>query len=329
MKRAFAISTVLAGALIMSAQAQPAEAQTTLKFAWQLPLTNYASKGAQQLAQCIGEKSNGAIKVESYPAGQLYRARQLYEAARNGAVEMAMFSVGSFATTDPLADIVYLPFVVSSQQRMTALLHGELGKKLDEIAGKVNLKILAYFAGSGGQFGTKSRALRTPDDFKGLKIRVPGSIPAEVVKSFGGVPTTVDPAEVYLALQRGTIDGTNFPLTSFYDRKLYEVLGYLTLANVSFDSDTVVIGEAAFSKVSEAGRKAIQDCAAASEKWVREEESRLNKQYVQLLREKGMQVIELSPQERLVWRKAADNIVQDFEKKHGAAAKELVDVMQK
>src|SRR5690606_12597852 len=111
MRKAFAISTFLAGALALGVQAQPAQAQTVLKFAWQLPLTNYASKGASQLAQCIGEKSNGAIKVETYPAGQLYRARQLYEAARNGAIDMAMFAVGSFATTDPMADIVYLPFV--------------------------------------------------------------------------------------------------------------------------------------------------------------------------------------------------------------------------
>ena len=73
--------------------------------------------------------------------------------------------------------------------------------------------------------------------FQGLKIGVPGAVAAEVVKSFGGVPTTVDASEVYLALQRGTVDGTNFPLTSFYDRKLYETDRYLTLTNVSFDPD--------------------------------------------------------------------------------------------
>ena len=66
---------------------------------------------------------------------------------------------------------------------MFQVLHGDLGKFVDGIAGKANLRVLAYFAGSGGQFGSKGRALRKPEDFKGLKIRVPGAVAAEVVKA--------------------------------------------------------------------------------------------------------------------------------------------------
>lgn len=323
------LSLAFATALVSGMPVAPASAQQTLKFAWQLPLTNYASKGAEAAAKCIEQKSGGSIKVETYPAGQLYRARQLYEAARNGAVDVAMFAVGSFATTDPIADIIYMPFLVSSQDRMFQLLHGDLGKALDSLAAKANLRILGYYAGSGGQFGSKDRALRKPDDFKGLKIRVPGAVPAEIVKSFGGVPTTVDASEVYLALQRGTVDGTNFPLTSFYDRKLYETLGHLTLANVSFDPDVVVINEASWSRLPEAGRAAVSACIAETEAAVRREEEKLRKEYIGLLREKGMQVIELTPDERKQWAAAADSIVQGFVAKHGDAAKTLVEAMRK
>jgi tripartite ATP-independent transporter DctP family solute receptor len=323
------ISFVLGAALISVGPVAPASAQQTLKFAWQLPLTNYASKGAEQAARCIEQKSGGSIKVETYPAGQLYRARQLYEAARNGAVDMAMFAVGSFATTDPIADIIYMPFVVPSQDRMFQLLHGDLGKALDAIASKANLRILGYYAGSGGQFGSKDRALRKPEDFRGLKIRVPGAVPAEIVRSFGGVPTTVDASEVYLALQRGTVDGTNFPLTSFYDRKLYETLGHLTLANVSFDPDTVVINEASWSRLPETGRTAVADCIAEAEASVRKEEDKLRTEYVDLLRGKGMQIVELTPDERKQWAMAADSIVQGFVTKHGDNAKILVEAMRK
>ena len=127
---------------------------------------------------------------------------------------------------------------------------------------------------------------------------MPGAVAAEVVKSFGGVPTTVDAAEVYLALQRGTVDGTNFPLTSFYDRKLYETIDRLTLANVSFDPDTVVVSEKAWASLAAAGRERRKTCAADGEEWVRKEERRLSAEYVGLLRDKGMQVIELTPEER-------------------------------
>jgi tripartite ATP-independent transporter DctP family solute receptor len=296
-----------------------------LKFAWQLPLTNYASKGAERLAQCIQEKSSGAIKVETFPAGQLYRARQLYEASRTGAVDIAMFALGSFATTDPMVDMVYLPFLVPNQQRMFDALHSELGTFVDRVADKANVRVLAYFAGSGGQFGSKPRALRAPENFKGLKIRVPGAIAAEVVKALGGVPATVDASEVYLALQRGTVDGTNFPLTSFYDRKLYETIGYLTIANVSFDPDVVVIGSKAWSRLTPDQQTLVKACAADGEKWVRGEEQRLSADYISLLKDKGMTLIQLTAEERAAFAVAVGGIVRDFVEKHGAVARKLVD----
>ena len=329
MRKISATYLSLAAAAILSASiSSPTHAQTTtLKFAWQLPLTNYASRGADRLAKCIQDKAS-TIKVETYPAGQLYRARQLYEAARNGAVDMAMFALGSFATTDPIIEVVYLPFLVPSQDKMFSELHGELGKTVDAVAAKANLKVLGYFAGSGGQFGTKDKALRTPEDFKGLKIRVPGKVPAEVVKSFDGVPTTIAASEVYLALQRGTVDGTNFPLTSFYDRKLYESVKHLLLANVSFDPDVVVINEKSWSGLSADQQKAVSECSAENEKWVRGEEQRIRADYIAKLKEKGVEVIELSPETRQSFGKAASAIVDDFVAKHGDAARKLVQGMQ-
>ena len=278
MTNEIAIRLVLAaatGLALVANSPQTAFAQTVLKFAWQLPLTNYASKGSERVAQCIQEKSSGAVKVETFPAGQLYRARQLYEASRTGAVDIAMFALGSFATTDPMVDMVYCrswrPPIA-----MFEALHGELGAFVDQVAGKANVRVLAYFAGSGGQFGNRTRALRKPDDFKGLKIRVPGAIAAEVVKAFGGVPATVDASEVYLALQRGTVDGTNFPLTSFYDRKLYETVGHLTIANVSFDPDVVVISSRTWSRLTPDQQAMLKVCASDGEQWVRGEEQRLS-----------------------------------------------------
>jgi C4-dicarboxylate-binding protein DctP len=317
-----------AAAFVTALASMPAAAQSTLKFAWQLPLTNYGSKGADNMAKCIEAKGAG-LKIETYPAGQLYKANQLYEASRTGAIELAMLTLGSMATTDPTADVIYLPFMLANQEQMFRALKGDIGKHFDGIAKKAGVKVLAYFAGSGGQFGTKEKALRTTEDWKGQKIRVPGAVPAEVVKSLGGVPTTIAATEVYLALQRGTVDGTNFPLTSFYDRKLYEVTKHLTLADVSLDPDVVVVNERAWGRLDKKGQDAITTCAAEAEKNVRAEEAKLRQEYIALLREKGMQVIELSPEQRAQWRKATESIVQQFVDKNGPEAKKLVDSLRK
>jgi tripartite ATP-independent transporter DctP family solute receptor len=310
------------------AASSPALAQSMLKFSWQLPLTNYASKGADGMAKCIEAKAGG-LKIETYPAGQLFKANQLYEASRNGSTEMAMLTLGSLATTDPTADVIYLPFMLANQDQMFRALKGDIGKHFDAIAKKAGIRVLAYFAGSGGQFGTKEKALRTTEDWKGQKIRVPGAVPAEVVKSMGGVPATIAATEVYMALQTGTVDGTNFPLTSFYDRKLYEVTKFLTLADVSLDPDVVVINERTWSRLDKTRQDAITGCAAEAEKDVRAAEAKLRQEYIALLREKGMQVIELSPEQRAAWRKATESIVQQFVAKNGPEAQKLVDSLRK
>ena len=96
-KNRLAAAALAAGLAVVAA---PVAAQSTLKFAWQLPLTNYASKGAEAMAKCVEAKAGG-LKVETYPAGQLYKANQLYEGVRTGAIELALFTLGSMATTDP------------------------------------------------------------------------------------------------------------------------------------------------------------------------------------------------------------------------------------
>ena len=152
-----------------------------------------------------------------------------------------MFALGSFSTTNPMTDIVYLPFVVPSQDRMFQVLHGDLGRFVDGIAGKANLRVMAYFAGSGGQFGSKGRALRKPEISKVSR----SGCRARSRRKSSGASAACPPRSMHRRsispLQRGTVDGTNFPLTSFYDRKLYETVDRLTFANVSFDPDTVVI----------------------------------------------------------------------------------------
>ena len=157
---------------------------------------------------------------------------------------------------------------------------------------------------------------------------MPGAIAAEFVKAFGGVPATVDASEVYLALQRGTVDGTNFPLTSFYDRKLYETIGHLTITNASFDPDVVVIGSKTWSKLTPDQQAVVKACAAEGEQRMRGEEQRLSAEYIGMLKDKGMNVVQLSPEERAAFTTAAGGIVRDFMEKHGAPARKLVDYIR-
>ena len=261
------------GLAAVASHPRPPLAQTVLKFAWQLPVDQLRVEGGgAHGAMHPGEDLRCRIKVETFPAGQLYRARQLYEAARTGAIDLAMFALGSFATTDPMVDIVYLPFVVPSQQRMFEVASRRArqvrrrrrrqGQRPgDGIFRRLGRPIRQQGPGAAQAGGFQ----RTEDPRAGRGRRRKSSRPS------AACPTTVDASEVYLALQRGTVDGTNFPLTSFYDRKLYETVEHLTMTNVSFDPDVVVIGaKPGRALPPRTAGDAVKACAADGEKWVRE-----------------------------------------------------------
>ena len=320
---------VLASFLLITGDLCAQQKPIVIKFAWHLPMTNYASVGSQDLAKSIEEASKGRVKVETYPAGQLYKGNELFMAVRSGGVEMAMFALGTLATIDPVADIVYLPFVVQDKEHMFKVLHGRVGKRIESGAEKSGSKILGYFAGSGGQYGTRSKAIRKPDDFKGLKIRVPGTLAAETVQALGGAPTTLAAPEVYLALQRGTVDGTNFPLSSFYDRKLFEVLKYLTVANVSFDPDAVLVNLKFWESLPADVQESIRKCTGQAEKWVYDEETKVSANYKKMLAEKGMEVIEIPKGERANWGSAIKPVLDKFVSRVGGEGKELIDYISK
>jgi len=322
-----AVSLFLLGTLVGNAFAQ--QKPIVIKFAWHLPMTNYASVGSQNLGKSIEEATKGRVKVETYPAGQLYKGNELFTAVRSGAIEMSMFALGTFATIDPIADIVYLPFVARDKEHMFKVLHGKVGKRLESGTEKNGTKILGYFAGSGGQYGTRSKAIRKPEDFKGMKIRVPGALAAETVQALGGAPTTLAAPEVYLALQRGTVDGTNFPLSSFYDRKLFEVLKYLTVANVSFDPDVVLVNLKFWESLPADVQEAIQKCTAQAEKWVYDEETKVSANYKKLLGENGMEVIEIPGGDKASWGSAIKPVLDKFVSRVGSEGKDLVDYISK
>ncbi len=302
------------------------EKPITIKFAWQMPMLNYESKGCEMLAKAIETASKGRVKVETYPAASLYKGHELYPAVRSGSVEMVMDDMGgALSTLDPAAEVVYLPFLFQNNEHMLRSLHGNIGKRAEAGVEKAGAKVLAYYAASGGVYGTKSKPIRKPEDFAGQKIRVPSGIMAETVKALGGAPVTIVPSEVYLALQRGTADGANFLVSSFYDRKLFEILKYLTLAYVHFNPEIILVNLKFWKSLPPDLQEIISKCALDTEKWVYEESIKTTDHYKQVLKEKGMELIEIPKEDRMKWINATKVVFDKFISRVGPEAKDLID----
>src|SRR5690606_7907270 len=203
-----AMAAALTAGLAMGAAA-PASAETVLKLHHlnnDDPFDNATGAMAQVFKTLVEAGTNGSVKVQTFPNGQLGQDAEVLQQVRSGVIQMGIHSVGGFASIYPMIGILDMPFAFPNISVTYKVFDGPFGEKLAaDIEQQTGMKVLG-FGDSGGFFAfTNSRRLiRSPEDLKGLKIRTMGlETHKRMVSSLGGQPTAIAWAEVYTALQTG------------------------------------------------------------------------------------------------------------------------------
>ena len=186
--------------------ANSAFAQTELKFADALPKT-FAYYPAMEAFKAVVDKS-GKLKVELFPAGVLGDQKALMEATKVGSVDISVVASQVSQQLVPEHGIFGLPFVWLKHDDYLKFLQGpiaaELGKKMEPHG----LKVLVFADGGALAVLNSKRPVRTPEDMKGLKLRVmQDPMQVDMIKAMGGIPVPMGTPEVYSAIQQGQIDG--------------------------------------------------------------------------------------------------------------------------
>ena len=184
------------------------------------------------------------LKIKFYHSGQLYKGKEEFAAVERGDIDMSapldIYQTGII----PELGISSLPFMwnspVSLQKTLDAGLW-DLGVKQKVL--KHNMVVLGVAAGGPYQIFAKDFPVRSPDDLKGKKWGVSGSTASKAMELMGGAPTTMSSGELYMALQRGTIDGCTRPLLTGLGRKLYEVVEQRTVPNMAYFCSFLVINK--------------------------------------------------------------------------------------
>ena len=175
------------------------------------------------------------------------------------------------------------------------------------------------------QFGNNKLPLTKPEDFKGLKLRGYGELPSETIKALGAAPVSMGAGEVYMALQRGTIDGQTSGTTAMFDRKMYEVTKYLTMTNHAFPEFVTAINLKAWNKLSADQKKIIEEAAKEVQTAIRSEVKNEEDKALKNLKDKGMQVHVVPAGELAAWQKATESVQALFIKRTGEAGKQMVE----
>jgi tripartite ATP-independent transporter DctP family solute receptor len=243
----------------------PEQKHRTLKLAHGLDPSHPVHKAMVFMAEKVKEKSGGKMEMEIYPSGQLGSEQQCVELLQIGSLAITKVSAAVMESFTDNFQVLGLPYVFRSKEHGFNVLDGEVGKTLLTSTEPYNIRGLCFYDAGSRSFYTINKAINTPDDLKGLKIRVMKSQTAmSLVKAMGGSPTPISWGELYTALQSGVVDGAENNPPSFYTSHHYEVCKYYSINEHTMVPDVLIISTVIWNKLSDQEKQWLQEAANES-----------------------------------------------------------------
>jgi tripartite ATP-independent transporter DctP family solute receptor len=286
--------------------------QTVLRYAGQLPATHHLTKADYRFGKMVEEKTNGKVKIEIYPAGQLYRMDGIRKAVMAGTVDMGVTYEGTWTGPIPLVDFFIVPFVLNNYKEVQKAWGGKIGDKLRDEMEKNGVKALGFGAyGESFSITNIKKPLKRPEDFKGLKIRTHEPIAAESVKALGASPVFMSSAEVYTALQKGTVDGATSGPTSFVQRKWYEITKYSTVTFSVYSVWPVMINLKVWNGLPKEIQKILEEAGKDYENHTIQISDKEDEEAIKFL-SKTQEVYILTDEDKKVWARTLEPVKKEF-----------------
>lgn len=236
-----------------------------LYLAHSLPQTHPVHKGILEFQKALEKNSKGSLKVKIFPDAQLGSEREVLELLQIGSVAATKVSAATLSNFVPEYHLLGIPYLFRDKEHQFNVLEGPIGKSILAKGSMFWLRGLCYYDAGSRSFYTSKKAIRTPEDLKGLKIRVMNNQMAiNMVNSMGGSATPLSYSELYTAIQQGVVDGAENNPPSFVSSNHYEISKYYTLDQHSSVPDVLLIGTKYWEKLSEEEKIWVQDAADTS-----------------------------------------------------------------
>ncbi len=242
-----------------------ASKEHVLYLAHNLPQTHPVHKGILVFQKVLEEKSEGKLKIKIFPDGQLGSEREVLELLQIGSVAITKVSAATMSNFVPEYNVLSIPYLFRNKTHYTTIIEGAIGKQILEKGSAYWLRGLCYYDAGSRSFYTKTKPIRTPEDLKGLKLRVMNNQMAiRMVNALGGSATPMAYGELYTAIQQGVVDGAENNPPSFVSSNHYEVSKYYTIDEHSSIPDVVLISTKYWDKLSKEEKQWLQEAADAS-----------------------------------------------------------------
>jgi TRAP-type C4-dicarboxylate transport system substrate-binding protein len=318
----------VAAAAVLGGGALPAIAadKIEIRLAHHMPLIHHMHRGAEEIAKYFNERSK-THEIRVFGAGQLYNEKALVQAVQTGGVEMSFTTVGFWSGTAPSVLAMDYPLLLGTYERGRKALEGKFGEALASDIRRSGVEVLGWL-----HFGTNpviinnKKPIKTVEDFKGLRLRSPNPMGALMFESLGAAAVVISASEVYLAMQRGTLDGTLTGSTAVTQRKFYEVGPYATYVPLQYSAHPVTVNGRFWRSLPPDQQQLLREAVAAGSKLTAQEAEREDANAVAEF-SKVIQVHRLDKtvldQMVKVATPAADKYVKDIAGDRGLAVLEL------
>jgi C4-dicarboxylate-binding protein DctP len=263
-----------------------------------------------------------------YANSTLYKDKEELEALQLGAVQILATAVSKFG---PLGikefEVFDLPYLFDNYEELHKVTQGPIGRQLLDKLDAKGVKGLAYWDNGFKSFSA-NKPLRTPEDFKGLKMRIQSSKVLESqMRSLGCIPQVMAFSEVYQALQTGVVDGTENPMSNLYTQKMYEVQKNLTLTEHGYLGYAVITNKKFWDGLPADIRANLEEAMAQSTRYANQMAKVDNEKALEAIKASGKtQIYTPTAPERLALKKAMVKTHTDMESRIG---KDLIQSIYK
>ena len=295
-----------------------ASAQITMRNSISVAQNSHQGEAIDTLAKEVEKRTNGRIKIQNFYSASLGSERESIESVQLGTQELTTTSTGPVPNFVPETRILDVPFLFRDKAHARAVLDGPIGQELLATFEPKGMKALAWGENGVRHMTNSKRAVNSPDDLKGLKMRtMENSVHVAAYKSLGIVTTPMAFAEVFTALQQGTVDGQENPLSVIMAANFDQVQKHLTLTGHVYSPAVILMNKGTFDKLSAADKKIFLDSAKEAVKVNRARVDKDDANGVAELRKKGMTIIENVDKAKFV--ATMGPAMAEFEKQFGKA----------
>jgi tripartite ATP-independent transporter DctP family solute receptor len=310
----FLLTLGLALGLTSAAIAQ----QITMRNAISVAQNSHAGEAVDTLAREVEKRTNGRIVIKNFYSGSLGGEREVMESVQLGTQELAHNSTGPVPNFVPETRILDVPFLFRDKAHARAVLDGPIGQELLAKFESKGFKALAWTENGVRHMTNNKRPINEPNDLKGLKMRtMENPVHVAAYKGLGIVTTPMAFPEVFTALQQGTVDGQENPLSVIMAANFDQVQKHMTLTGHVYSPSVYLMNKAVWDKLSAGDKQIFLDAAKEGVKANRARVDRDDANGVAELRKKGMTVIENVDKAKFI--ATLGPVYAEFEKQFGKA----------